>query len=654
MPHPLNRWERLTLVVILAAGAWLRFQNMDDIEYNIDQVYPVWQAIQTLDNGEFPLAGQGTSVLFANPPLTGYLFVPVLALVPQPAAAYALTLLLNTLAIWLTFRGLRWLMGTRPALVGAALFATNPWIIEDSRRTWVQALLPFFVCLVFWALVPVLTAQTQHPRRRTLIALVGLALAAHTYLLAYALVAPVGVLIVLFWQRIPRRELVIGGAIFAGLMLLYGIGLAQDWDNTTNRAEEFTSGEARLSDEALSHAIRLVTGHEYASARGQDAPADDAALRQDLNQIVHTGWLVVLGVGVVLAGWYIVRHDVERRKISLILLVWAVLPVLMMSYVSRVVHPFYLLLTVPAGHGLAALAFEPLLRRPHPVMVAAVLGIAGFSGTVNGLNAVRFAQNTHAHPSADLPETLPLGEATALGERIRDEREPGMVVFSAMEEWTPVTLAGEDFRVEQVPDGRFDRALLVPPAGGLYLAFQTDPDAPLPQPLFAEAAGAPLGLRDGARIELWRVMPDAIEIAHPVNIPSDIGVSFAGWTLHGDLAPGAPVLLDTFWRIDELRPERGIWVFAPFAHQYYTDGTGAPARAVENGDVLSALTWQPGDLMAQRLTLTIPPDANGPFEVQVGLFDSVRTNEAGLPGINAVFDSPSGPTVIIPIFTGSD
>ncbi len=37
-----------------------------------------------------------------------------------------------------------------------------------------------------------------------------------------------------------------------------------------------------------------------------------------------------------------------------ILLIWFLLPVLMMSYVSRIVHPFYLLLTVPAGHGLAA------------------------------------------------------------------------------------------------------------------------------------------------------------------------------------------------------------------------------------------------------------------------------------------------------------
>ena len=148
-------WERPLLLLILAIGAWLRVQNLADIEFNIDQAYPIWQAIRTLDAAQFPLAGQGTSVLFANPPLTGYFYTPLIALVRQPIAAFVLTLTLNTLAVALAYRGLRALLGRYPALIGAFLFAVNPWIIEDSRRTWVQALTPFFVALVFWAVVPV-------------------------------------------------------------------------------------------------------------------------------------------------------------------------------------------------------------------------------------------------------------------------------------------------------------------------------------------------------------------------------------------------------------------------------------------------------------------------------------------------------------------
>ena len=64
MHRSLTRGERLALILILLIGAGLRWQHLGEIEYNIDQIYPIWQAIQTLDAGEFPLAGQGTSVLF--------------------------------------------------------------------------------------------------------------------------------------------------------------------------------------------------------------------------------------------------------------------------------------------------------------------------------------------------------------------------------------------------------------------------------------------------------------------------------------------------------------------------------------------------------------------------------------------------------------
>ncbi len=66
----LSRTEQLLLALILLAGIWLRFQHLGAIEYNIDQAYPIWQALRTLDTEHWPLTGQGTSVLFDNPPLT--------------------------------------------------------------------------------------------------------------------------------------------------------------------------------------------------------------------------------------------------------------------------------------------------------------------------------------------------------------------------------------------------------------------------------------------------------------------------------------------------------------------------------------------------------------------------------------------------------
>lgn len=668
-----RQWERAALLLILVIGAWLRFQNIDDIEYNIDQVYPIWQAIQTLDTGDLPLVGQGTSVLFANPPLTGYFYVPLIALVRQPVAAYMLTITLNTLAIWLAYRALRSLLGRYPALISVFLFAVNPWIIEDSRRTWVQALATFFVTLVFWALVPVLTGRTRHPQRRTLIALIGLALFAHTYLLAFALVAPVAVLIALFWQRIPKRQMVYGALVFAALLSLYGIGLARQWDDTRGRAEQFTSGEARLTTEALDHALRLVTGGGYADVRGLDAPQDDAALRQDITRITHALWAVAILTGLALALRAVLRpRHAGERDVALILLVWYLLPIAMMSYVSRVVHPFYLLLSVPAGHGLAGWAVVSIgqaissafcrsnsrialgrVSEPAPTKPAhslserplcalwCVLVITALiaTGAINALNTVRFAQQTAAFPGEDMPFTMPLGEAMTLGRRITEARDPGMAVLMPIETWTPVTLVGHAIRTEQIAGT--DRATLIPPDGALTITFARDMRAPVPPPLYAEPVGAPDVLRDHTVITLWRTTPDSVTIAQPADIPSDIDVRFAGWTLTGDLTPGTTATLDLFWRVDALHPERGIWTFMPFAHLV----SGGERVGVFDGTLLPALAWRVGDLLVYRLDVDVPPDAAGPFELRVGLFDAVRTREDGTPGINAIFQVPDGHAV---------
>ncbi len=629
-----TRFERFALLLILLIGAGLRFQHLGAIEYNVDQVYPIYQSIRTLDEGDFPLAGQGTSVLFANPPLTGYFFAPLIALVRHPLAAYMFTLILNTFAIWLVYRALNRLIAPHPALIGVALFAVNPWIIEDSRRTWVQSLSPFFVCLIFWAIVPVLTRQTAHPRRRLLIALIGFALFAHTYLLAYALAAPLGLLILIFWRRIPKQTLILGGAIFAVLLALYGTGLARQWDDTTRRSEAFASGDSKLSGEALSHAVRLVTGWGYADVRGQRAPAADQSLRETLSLFSAAIWTLALIAGLITALYACCKGrfaNLPASEVSpLILLIWFILPILMMSYVSRKVHPFYLLLTVPAGHGLVALALAPLLRRPKPAIPALIGAVLIFTGAINGLNTVRFAQATLAHPGEDLPETLPLADALRVGETIRAAKLP---VFSAMNEWTPITLNGYSIRTEWGTPSDFPTAVLVPPEGALYILFERDPHAAIIPPLHGDSIASPLVLADETRITFWRVHVDSIQ--HPTVIPSDIDVSFAGWALHGDSTPGATITLDTYWRIETLHPERGIWGFAPFAHLY--DANGQQIANVD-GAVISPLTWQPGDLIAQRFTLTVPADT--PYTIHVGLYDKVRPRADG-SFINAIFRIPT-------------
>lgn len=171
-----RRANRLSLTVILIVAALLRAQYLLQIEHNTDHAWPIAQALRTLDYGDLPLVGQGTSVLFASPPLTGYLYLPWLALTRSPLGAYVFVIALNTLAVLLAYRAARTLIGPRRALIAAGLMAVNPWVIEYSRTTWVQSLLPFLVTATAWLLWPVLLGRSRRPVRRTVLALVMLTL----------------------------------------------------------------------------------------------------------------------------------------------------------------------------------------------------------------------------------------------------------------------------------------------------------------------------------------------------------------------------------------------------------------------------------------------------------------------------------------------
>ncbi len=303
--HPIVRKltppQILTLVMILLVAAFLRGHDLLQIEHNVDHAYPVWQALTTLEHGVFPLAGQGTSVLFANPALTGYLFLPLIALTRSPLGAYILVIALNTLAVLLAFRAARILMGVRVALIAAALLAVNPWVIEYSRTSWVQSLLPFFACALAWLLWPVLLGRSKRPARRLLLALIVLTLYTQTYLLAFLSLAPVVLLLLIFRRRLPRRALLVGGAIFIIITLIYGAGLLAQADTVGTRLNEFSDSPRQLSAEAWNHAVRLVSGQDYEVARGTQAPPYDSARRHNLTLVAHTVIYAALLFGIALA-----------------------------------------------------------------------------------------------------------------------------------------------------------------------------------------------------------------------------------------------------------------------------------------------------------------------------------------------------------------
>jgi hypothetical protein len=148
-------------------------------------------------------------------------------------------------------------------------------------------------------------------------------------------------------------------------------------------------------------------------------------------------------------------------------------------------------------------------------------------------------------------------------------------------------------------------------APGWYIVGDKVRSSMLPQSLAREFRTG--GLSQGPRFTVYRLdaLPD-------LNIKEEARVEplmFLGFALdHAQIAPGQTAILTTYWRVMSGmgRP------VSLMAHLVGVDG-----REIANGDGLgvSVENWQPGDVIVQRHTLSIPHDAPlGTYQIQTGVY----------------------------------
>lgn len=625
--NAITMWRRGLLWLILLVALALRVANLLQIEHNIDQAYYIGQALRTLDAGEWPLVGQNTSFSFPNGALLGYVYLPFIALTRTALAAYMLVIALNTLAVYLAFRVTNRLFGIRAGLIAAALLAVNPWLIEYSRNTWTHALLPFLLLALADRLWPLLLGRSRRLVRDALLAAGCVTLITQTSLLGYLLLPGLGLLILRFWRRLPLRGVLLGALLFAIAQVLFLAGLLAEWDvrgQQLNRFQEAAS-TAYVRPEAFLHALRLVSGAHYELNRGLQAPSNDAALRHTLSEPATTAVACLLMIGIGLSVWHL--RNPKRRDLSLILLVWFFAPVALMSYNSAQVHPFYLLLTLPAGAVLAAWGADWLLNwigRGAPVL--AVVLLLPFSALM-GVNSLRYDEETAHIPGAHGLTALPLAWGLPLGAELdaalpEDGRlfllpDPVYGAESQLPAWILHSFAGRVLPIAGTV--RAPQSIILPQAGGLYLQMVPGSSAPVALP--SDQRMATLTLPDGNRIALDRTDAHVTPtIAQDFVAQGERWLTFAGY----DLAQtGRDVTLTTFWQVQVTTPELLAYTFVPFVHVINAEGN---RRAIVDGLPISTAQWQAGDWHIQRLQFTLPEDTedNGPFSLRVGQYDGVQ------------------------------
>jgi hypothetical protein len=283
------------------------------------------------------------------------------------------------------------------------------------------------------------------------------------------------------------------------------------------------------------------------------------------------------------------------------------------------VHPFYLLVTLPAGAILAARGIGALLQwRTLRLGVAVALLALTLLAT---LNLRRYAEETLVTPGAHGLTALPLRDGLALLRAAIPERavQSGAVIFAEAEAWILSSLRGTLLNMDA--QAAPERALIIPTQGGYYLRF-TD-----------AAPDSLLRLSDGSGLEVAFVTQASYALERYTPVPSQQGIAF----LHAALPttapqPGARFQIATYWRVERLHPERNTWLLGAFVHVY--DATERRI-AIADGQVVPGATWRQGDVHLIPITVTLPADATLPLTFHVGQFDGVHQ-------INALFTLPDG------------
>jgi len=604
--------RHLIIIAIMLLAALLRAANLLQIEHNVDHAYPIWQALRTLQAGEWPLLGQWTWLPLPHPALTGYLYAPLLALTHTTLSAYVLVIALNSLAVYLAYRALLALLNRPAALVGALLMAVNPWLIEYSRMSWPPALLPFFSSALLWQLAPVLTGRTRHPERHLLLSAALLALLSQTTLIGLLLAPSLVVLLLLFWRRLPKRALAWAALIVALPWAAYGVAALGQAERITQQWEDFrqTSSAPSLRPEAWTHAARLVTGRDYAFARATHPVMgqEDIERRQHAEQISAALLDAALLLGLALSVLAILRGQSSHDS-ALILLAWFGLPPLLLSYNASLLHPYYALVSVPAGFGLAGWGISSLWQHRPRLAYPLLLSLLAI-GTLNGLNSLRHYEETRLTPAVDGLSALPLSWGLRLGDALRVGLDSSSSVYANVDEWTLNSLSGRIFPVYR---NARPAALRLPAAGALFVWVG---QAHLPAGHILQTFSLP-----DTPLELWRLAtPEALPTPLTPYLVQGAGLSLLGYRLEQE---GARLSIELVWRVDDPAQAVGL-AYVPTVHLV---NQADESRSVYDGQSIPTAQWQAGDWLLYRVALDLPRP--GSYRLSVGLFDGVAQHSIG-------------------------
>ncbi len=338
------------LLFILIIAAILRLGWVNITEFKADEARLYALALDMAEFKSFALRGIGSSVGVPNFPISVWLFSIPLFIWKHPYSATLFVGLLNTVAIYVTYRVTKKYWGESAALVAALMFAVSPWAIIYSRKIWAQDLFPLFVV---GYIATALGAFIDQRRWMLTLHFVLLSCIVQLHLSGLAFIPLTLLWLIVFWKKVNWRELALG--VLGGIIIAIPFGiyaLQSPTSNLRSLIPNLLSRPSTIDLDSLRYTWMLLIGSDIHSLAGPKAFQDF------LNSIPNIDLIRWLWGAMALGG--LVVALVRRHDRDVIVASWLIVPAIFFIRHSTPVFPHYFILTLPAGYILAGAFVETL------------------------------------------------------------------------------------------------------------------------------------------------------------------------------------------------------------------------------------------------------------------------------------------------------
>jgi len=337
--HTPGRWAWLSLCAVIAVAALMRLSALGVVEFSHDEATLSLLALDFARGGPLPLTGMQSSVGIPNSPASVYVMALPYLFTDDPLIATGFVAALNVIGV-----GLLWLLvfryaGFWPALVAGLIYAFNIWAVLYSRKVWAQDFHTPFLTL---ALLLGLYGFGEQRGWAQVACLPVLLFAAQIHFAAWTFVPLYLLLLVLFRRNIIWPLLIVSVVVGAITLLPFAVGLLNTLSDDPQRLSgAFTGPGLMPSIEPFRAAIWFATGTglEHVVAPLQTEDFRRAVSPQSLL------WIGVLGSGVMVGTAQLWR---TRRQLALLIIAWAIVPVLFFLPGWTEVYPHYFIGSIPA------------------------------------------------------------------------------------------------------------------------------------------------------------------------------------------------------------------------------------------------------------------------------------------------------------------